>query len=115
MIDTPKTASASLQALEALTGRHAENIGKLPRSAFLEPAQLEALGRKCHEGLEDLLSQLDNRRRRSADGPDSCANDESATAEIKPTRPSHPALRGRCRIARTGERAATVTRLMRCR
>lgn len=55
LIDTPERATASLRAMESLTGRQTQQIGRLPRSVFDSPAQLTHLGEKVRGALSTIV------------------------------------------------------------
>lgn len=71
LIDTADTASTSLRAMETLTGRQVNQIGRLPRALFDDPAHLIALGSIVMATLDDVpldgSAPAPSRRRRWLD------------------------------------------------
>lgn len=59
LIDTPESACASLRAMEALTGREAQHVGRLPRSVFDDPDRLLDLGKRVQRHIESLTPEAE--------------------------------------------------------
>lgn len=58
LISTPETAVASLNAMEAIAGRSAGEIGRLPRSLFTDPDRLLDAGEEVRHRLNALAASI---------------------------------------------------------